>query len=72
MYTACVHFRLVVGGQPEAARLWTDAPRCAAVCLSVVCVMVGGCSSVGCTVQGESPRSIQEKIDSKEIVIPDE
>jgi hypothetical protein len=29
-------------------------------------------SSVGCTVQGETPRAIQEKIDSKDIVIPDE
>lgn len=64
-----------------ALRLIVDTPRrligysnrAGTDMLPVVSVCVMWCrSSVGCTVQGETPRAIQEKIDSKDIVIPDE
>jgi large subunit ribosomal protein L12e len=34
--------------------------------------MLGTCNSIGCTVNGESPRDIQAGIDDGEIEIPDE
>ncbi|CAG8474933.1 4122_t:CDS:2 [Ambispora gerdemannii] len=34
--------------------------------------ILGTCNSVGCTVEGESPRDITEKINSGEMEIPDE
>ncbi|CAM9563706.1 unnamed protein product [Hapterophycus canaliculatus] len=34
--------------------------------------MLGTCNSVGCTVNGQSPRDIQAGISEGEIVIPDE
>jgi large subunit ribosomal protein L12e len=33
--------------------------------------ILGTCNSVGCTVDGKSPREIQQKIDSEEIKVPD-
>ena len=32
--------------------------------------MLGTCVSVGCTVDGQSPRDIQSKIDAGEIEVP--
>jgi large subunit ribosomal protein L12e len=34
--------------------------------------ILGTCNSVGCTVNGESPRDIQSSIDDGEIEIPEE
>ncbi|CAN0052921.1 unnamed protein product, partial [Ectocarpus fasciculatus] len=34
--------------------------------------MLGTCNSVGCTVNGQSPRDIQAGISEGEVVIPDE
>jgi large subunit ribosomal protein L12e len=34
--------------------------------------MLGTCNSIGCTVNGESPRDIQSAIDDGEIEIPEE
>merc|ERR1712176_1112168 len=34
--------------------------------------ILGTCNSIGCTVNGESPRDIQQGIDDGEIEIPDE
>merc|ERR1712007_375655 len=34
--------------------------------------ILGTCNSIGCTVNGESPRDVQQGIDDGEIEIPDE
>ena len=38
----------------------------------VVMEILGTCSSIGCSVEGENPRAIQQKIRDKEIVTPEE
>ena len=45
---------------------------CARKLAGTVKEILGTCNSIGCTVNGESPRDIQQGIDDGEIEIPDE
>ena len=39
--------------------------------VGVVMEILGTCNSIGCTVEGESPKVIQQKIREKEIMVPE-
>ena len=55
----------------EIARVMRDR-SCARELSGTVKEILGTCVSVGCTVDGESPRDIQSKIDEGEVEIPEE
>lgn len=55
----------------EIARVMRDR-SCARELAGTVKEILGTCVSVGCTVDGESPRDIQAKIDEGEVEIPEE
>lgn len=55
----------------EIARVMRDR-SCAAKFAGTVKEILGTCVSVGCKVEGEDPRDIQEQIDNGEIDVPEE
>ncbi|KDD76983.1 hypothetical protein H632_c48p1 [Helicosporidium sp. ATCC 50920] len=54
----------------QIARIMRDR-SCAASFKGSVKEILGTCVSVGCKVEGEDPRDLQEQIDNGELVVPD-